>query len=280
MQRIIQIKHKKREQIADPSFFLSMESLRIKCNLWEQLCLTFREEKNNNRNFLKCSHQNAILWRGLSFIGSHPFRLREAFLHCVFFFLLLRGETIIMQWFVVFHFQQFQTEHCPSQDYFQAHNGNKPARFIVQFNPQPFCESMCILCPSNKSACWMNNHLSLLDNVFVSDKCSQLWEAILKTNAGETILQYLQNSRSYDTEASVWWKKRLTRDCLSRKKKHPRGGHLNWANVSMWNPGRSSVWQPNWSRSVFGWWKLSVVLSVPRGDKSLSWLKSFFFFLF
>lgn len=86
MQRIIQIKHKKREQIANPSFFLSMESLCIKCNLWEQLCLTFREEKNNNRNFLKCSHQNAILWRGLSFIGSHPFRLREAFLHCVFLF--------------------------------------------------------------------------------------------------------------------------------------------------------------------------------------------------
>lgn len=159
----------------------------------------------------------------------------------VFFFFFFRGETIIMQWFVVFHFQQFQTEHCPSQDYFQAHNGNKPACFIVQFNPQPFRESMCILCPSNKFACWMNNHLSLPDNVFLSNKCSQLWEPILKTNAGEAVPQYLQNSRSYDIEACVWWKKRLTRDCLSRKKKHPRGGHFSRANVSMWNAGRSSV---------------------------------------
>lgn len=40
MQRIIQIKPKKgkRQEIADPSFFLSVESPCIKkCNLWEQL---------------------------------------------------------------------------------------------------------------------------------------------------------------------------------------------------------------------------------------------------
>lgn len=220
MQRIIQIKHKKREQIADPSFFLSMESLCIKCNLWEQLCLTFRGGKEIiigiswNAPIRMQFYEEAFLLSAHILSGC----TRPSFIVFFFFF---HGETIIMQWFVVFHFQQFQTEHCPSQDYFQAHNGNKPAHFIVQFNPQPFCESMCILCPSNKSACWMDNHLSLPDNVFVSDKCSRLWEPILKTNAGEAIPQYLQNSRSYDTDASVWWKKKknawLRTVCLARK---------------------------------------------------------------
>lgn len=118
--------------------------------IWREQLLNGEKKENNNRNFLKCCHQNAIFWRGLFFLWTHIL----AGLPSLCF-------SIIMQWFVVFSLSAILRPVPPVRRITSRLTMEISLHaFIVQFNPPPFV-SLCLfdVCPINLPIYWKDNYL-------------------------------------------------------------------------------------------------------------------------
>lgn len=120
------------------------------------------KRKNNNRNFLKCSHQNAILWRGLFFLSAHILSggVRASFI------VLLNHYAMICSFSLSAILHRAPLVHRITS---RLTVEISLRAFIVQFNPQPFV-SLCVFYARtiNLPIYWKDNYL------FLPSKCLRL----------------------------------------------------------------------------------------------------------
>lgn len=123
--------------------------------------------KNNDKNFLKCSHQNAILWRGLFFLSAHT-SFQAA---CgPPFIVLLNHYAMICS----FSLSAISHRAPPVRRITSRLTMEISLRaFIVQFNPQPFV-SLCVFYARtiNLPIYWKDNYLFLLSKCL---RFRQMW---------------------------------------------------------------------------------------------------------